>query len=415
MKLFDFDIRTMLLLLFWGNLACTAILLAYQGRGPARRHLLRFSAAKVIQAVAWLLLAQRGIASDLASAYVGNALLFAGFFCEASAITGVFHRARWLVVMQGALAAAGIAVFWGVARTPGSWVAVASLIAALQFVPVVVVMFRSGLRSVLARLVALLYGIFILAMLARTWLGFSATVALLVPGLIQSLAFLAVTVVMMLGVVAFILVLKQQQDAVLAESEERYRVLVETANDAVIIIQDATVAFCNDRLPAMLDRPRGEILGRSFADMVSPEDRDRVLGNYMARLSGEADPPTYDIRIVDRGGRRIWVLVSASRILHQGRPAVMAFLTDISDRVRREAERETLIAELTRALQDKKVLSGLLPICASCKKIRDDKGYWTQIESYITSHAAVEFSHGLCPDCARKYDPDLVPGTDGTG
>ena len=61
------------------------------------------------------------------------------------------------------------------------------------------------------------------------------------------------------------------------------------------------------------------------------------------------------------------------------------------------------------------MLSGLLPICAGCKKIGDDKGYWTQIESYITRHAAVEFSHGLCPDCARKYYQDLVPGTGESG
>lgn len=53
------------------------------------------------------------------------------------------------------------------------------------------------------------------------------------------------------------------------------------------------------------------------------------------------------------------------------------------------------------------LLSGLLPICASCKKIRDDRGYWNQIEAYISEHSKAEFSHSICPDCARKLYPDL--------
>ncbi|MGD9365722.1 MAG: hypothetical protein PVH87_08515 [Desulfobacteraceae bacterium] len=53
-----------------------------------------------------------------------------------------------------------------------------------------------------------------------------------------------------------------------------------------------------------------------------------------------------------------------------------------------------------------KVLQGLLPICASCKKIRDDRGYWNQIESFISEHSEAEFSHGICPACAEKLYPD---------
>jgi two-component system cell cycle response regulator len=66
------------------------------------------------------------------------------------------------------------------------------------------------------------------------------------------------------------------------------------------------------------------------------------------------------------------------------------------------AEREKLITDLQDALAKVKLLSGFLPICASCKKIRDDKGYWKQIEAYICEHSEAEFSHGICPDCARK-------------
>jgi hypothetical protein len=71
------------------------------------------------------------------------------------------------------------------------------------------------------------------------------------------------------------------------------------------------------------------------------------------------------------------------------------------------AERQELISELTLSLAKVKTLSGLLPICANCKKIRDDQGYWNQIETYISSHSDAEFSHSLCPECLRKLYPDF--------
>ena len=70
-----------------------------------------------------------------------------------------------------------------------------------------------------------------------------------------------------------------------------------------------------------------------------------------------------------------------------------------------EAELREEIRQHQETLEDKKVLSGLIPICASCKNIRDDKGYWNQIEIYIREHSEAEFSHGLCPDCVKKLYP----------
>jgi CheY-like chemotaxis protein len=71
-----------------------------------------------------------------------------------------------------------------------------------------------------------------------------------------------------------------------------------------------------------------------------------------------------------------------------------------------EAERAALLQELRDALSRVKTLSGLLPICASCKKIRNDEGYWNQIEVFLREHSGVEFSHSICPDCAKKLYPD---------
>lgn len=80
---------------------------------------------------------------------------------------------------------------------------------------------------------------------------------------------------------------------------------------------------------------------------------------------------------------------------------------EIRDRKQAEAQREQLIADLQKAASEIKSLRGIIPICASCKKIRDDQGYWNQLETYLHEHSEAEFSHGLCPDCLKTFDPDL--------
>jgi len=79
---------------------------------------------------------------------------------------------------------------------------------------------------------------------------------------------------------------------------------------------------------------------------------------------------------------------------------------DITERKQAEEQREKFIAELQEALDKIKTLKGLIPICACCKKIRDDQGYWNSVESYIKDHAEVEFTHGICPDCMKKLYPN---------
>lgn len=71
-----------------------------------------------------------------------------------------------------------------------------------------------------------------------------------------------------------------------------------------------------------------------------------------------------------------------------------------------DTEKEKLTNELKDALEKVKLLSGMLPICSACKKIRDDKGYWNQIEVYIRDHSEAEFSHGICPECAKRLYPN---------
>lgn len=87
---------------------------------------------------------------------------------------------------------------------------------------------------------------------------------------------------------------------------------------------------------------------------------------------------------------------------------LLAWVRAMERIIQAERERDRLVGELQEALANIKVLRGLLPICSHCKKIRDDKGYWKQVEVYIREHTEAEFSHGLCPDCVRKLYPEYA-------
>jgi DNA-binding response OmpR family regulator len=94
---------------------------------------------------------------------------------------------------------------------------------------------------------------------------------------------------------------------------------------------------------------------------------------------------------------------------HMALQAVKADLLRSKEELeRKNRDLERLLAENRKALSEIKTLRGILPICSSCKKIRDDEGYWTQIETYIQTHSQAEFSHGLCLDCVKKIYPQYA-------
>jgi hypothetical protein len=129
--------------------------------------------------------------------------------------------------------------------------------------------------------------------------------------------------------------------------------------------------------------------------------RDRPDGHLETTLAGalvrHLDLRSSDLR--DRLGRVTgWLFI----------------VRDVTEQRTLELERERLIGELQAALADVKTLSGLVPICSSCKKIRDDRGYWRTVERYLSEHSDAQLTHGLCDDCLRRLYPDLAP-EEGTG
>ena len=205
---------------------------------------------------------------------------------------------------------------------------------------------------------------------------------------------------------------QQQVRAALLESSEAYRALVDQSVQGLFIAKGfpPKIVFAN--------RTFEHITGYSFealhrmryeeiVTIIHPDDIEIAFGHYQQRLAGDPVPDRLEYRAIHRDGRVIWVEEYVTRIVLEGQPAVMAAIMDVTDRKRAEQERERLITDLKRALTEVKTLRGILPICGQCKKIRDDQGYWKQVEQYLQEQSDAEVSHGLCPDCVKELYPEF--------
>jgi PAS domain S-box-containing protein len=137
---------------------------------------------------------------------------------------------------------------------------------------------------------------------------------------------------------------RKQAEAALRESEEKYRLVIDTAGEAILVAQDAKMVFTNPRTSEMTGYTREELLGRSFIEFIHPDDRTLVADRYRRRIAGEHVPDRYDFRIVGRGGETHQVEINAVRIDWMGRPATLNFLADVTER--KQAEEEIAQAKL---------------------------------------------------------------------
>jgi len=184
--------------------------------------------------------------------------------------------------------------------------------------------------------------------------------------------------------------------------------IVESSEDAIIgKTLDGTVQSWNRGAEQMYGYKAEEVIGRSTLMLVSPGRAAELLQVYARIKSGERVERFETVRLRKDGTPiDVSLTLSAIKDKHGTVTGVSAIERDITLRKREEEERVKLINELTEAFGNIKTLRGLLPICASCKKIRDDHGYWQKVESYISAHSEAAFTHGICPDCMKLLYPE---------
>ncbi len=201
---------------------------------------------------------------------------------------------------------------------------------------------------------------------------------------------------------------RERTEAVLKGSEEKYNQFFKTSRDCVFITsKDGKLIDLNDAAVELLGYSSREELLRMKIPFVYANREEQAKHVRVIAACGYIKEYPIGLRRKD-GSVRHTLITAVARYDVDGKAiGFQGTIRDITEQKRNEEERERLILELQEAISQVKTLSGLLPICASCKKIRDDKGYWNQIESYIREHSEAKFSHSICPDCVKKMYPEF--------
>jgi len=177
--------------------------------------------------------------------------------------------------------------------------------------------------------------------------------------------------------------------------------IVESSDDAIHGMKlDGTVMSWNRAAERVYGYRAGEVVGRNISILYPDERLDELIDTMERIKRGDHVGRSETVRL-RKGGRTVPMSVTISPMRNtEGKiTGASVIARDITLRKREEQERIKLIEELTEALKRVKTLNGLLPICASCKRIRDDHGYWQQVEAYVSEHSDALFTHGICPEC----------------
>jgi PAS domain S-box-containing protein len=191
--------------------------------------------------------------------------------------------------------------------------------------------------------------------------------------------------------------------------------LISTAQAVVLVLdRHGRILHFNPYLEKISGRHLNGMKGEDWLTRFLAKEEQIHLRGHFSALDNKSTTDSFIGAIIDRDGNRLDIEWRNQPLTDEQGEIIGLLCTghNITEILQVEHEREQLILELQAALQKVNTLSGLLPICASCKKIRDDQGYWKQIEVYIRDHSDAEFTHGICPGCARELYPELYRKTE---
>ena len=193
-----------------------------------------------------------------------------------------------------------------------------------------------------------------------------------------------------------------------------YDAIDSTVGGIIITNINGSIVYVNPSFLRVFEYDdKHEVLGKDAGDLF---EKDTIKGlTDVKTVIDLTDGETHEFTVRRKDKTTFPVEVSVSNVKNSEGEMVgrMASFVDITRRKRAEKAQEKLIRKLERALDKIKTLRGLIPICAACKKIRDDKGYWHQVEVYVRDHSEADFSHDICPECAQKLYPELFEGKEG--
>jgi PAS domain S-box-containing protein len=189
----------------------------------------------------------------------------------------------------------------------------------------------------------------------------------------------------------------------LIESERYFRTLMEQSSDIVVLIDMETrLLYASPSIERVLGFTPDEILGQRMFELLHPGDLELVMNTVRDGIAVPGTVRRLEYRFQHKDGSWRFLEGVGRNLLDATIGAIVVNARDVTERKIAEAQQEDLVRQLQAALAEVRSLRGILPICASCKRIRGDDGNWEAVESYFRDHSQAEFTHGLCPDCARR-------------
>ena len=195
----------------------------------------------------------------------------------------------------------------------------------------------------------------------------------------------------------------------LKKREELLRLITENTSDMIRVTDLKGInLYSSPSHFKGLGYKQEERVGKSGFDIVHPDDVEKIINKFAEGLASN-QPMKVEYRVMHADGHYIWLDTVADLLMDdQGiATAVVMSSRDISDRKQMEEALAEERRRLQQALDEVRTLRGIVPICANCKSIRDDKGFWNQVEKYVSEHTEAEFSHGICPDCMKRLYPEI--------
>jgi PAS domain S-box-containing protein len=204
----------------------------------------------------------------------------------------------------------------------------------------------------------------------------------------------------------------EKSDREFKETKDALSIVYDAIDSAVsgIIItsNNGHITYVNPSFLQMFDYDdKTEVLGKNAADLFPGEEIKKFAD--LEAIIDLTEGLTEEFSVQGKDGNMFTVETSSSNVKDSEGGVVgrMASFVNITARKRLEQEKEKLVSKLQDALDRIDTLRGFIPICSSCKNIRDDKGFWHRVEEYIRDHSLAQLSHSLCPSCAKQLYPDI--------
>ena len=214
------------------------------------------------------------------------------------------------------------------------------------------------------------------------------------------------------GVVEYIrdISLRKQAEEALQESERNMASVLNNTQDGIVRIdRNFRHIFANPALYAATGLSPEQYLGKTNREIGMPEELCTFWHEIHESVFQNRKPEIveYAFKTVNRGERVLQAVVTPEFDEDKEVATIICVFRDITELKKAESEKNAVIEKLEKALAEIRTLQGFIPICANCKNIRDDTGYWQQIEQYIQDRSDAQFSHSLCPKCAKELYPDI--------